>query len=112
MKYLVFEPAERIRQRPGKIDFAARDHERGFWTLCTERLGRRKETESRFVIVFILHEVVTLSGFELEREASIYLQRNTDPCFTPGSTLGFGPDSESNSAATGYSKMTEPHGFT
>ena len=49
---------------------------------------------------------------EQEREALIYLAINPDPSFTPGSTPGFGPDSESTSVAVGRNKMTEPLDFT
>ena len=49
----------------------------------------------------------------LDGRAAWHLDReNPDPCFTPGSTPGFGPDSESNSVAVSSNKNTEPLDFT
>ena len=60
----------------------------------------------------LLCEVVSRAGLEPKRVGILYLPRNPDPGFTPGSTPGFGPDSESNSVAVSHNKITQPIDFT
>lgn len=51
-------------------------------------------------------------GLKPGQEIPIHILRNPDSGFTPGSILGFGPDSGSTSVAVSSNKNTEPPGFT
>ena len=51
------------------------------------------------------------AGLEPERGGTLYLPRNPDPGFTPGSPPGFGPDSESTSVAVGHNRSDRTSRF-